>query len=748
METSRRCLLDLFINCNRGLIVGISAIYISSSLSATTVYAASYDCKLAKTKIEKFVCADAVLSKLDENLDKVYKARMKASVTPGVDRAAQRNWQKVTRERCPDRNCLLSVYRNRIWELHQRDAVVDFAASNAPKPAIVRGTDKGMSMYVVEWFDGGGNKLGKPLSVDGLLPGESFKASLLPGADTINDILVWLEPIGLPPGSNSRPIGMVVNRAKGIVGEKTVLSDQNGLIGYARAVRLKDHLAVVWTLVDRNANGKNNNKTAIYMRSFDFDLNPLEPSSTRLFVSKARVTSLGVAPTVDGIVIIWSEYDKKEISTFAWAFDKEGHSIGRTASLAKSRLGEKTNIYGLPVAHQDGTTCVWMSQRRNKNPMLYPKHLDRYAQPTGKDWVCRWRSNLTKNAKDALMEFETSTTRRRQDSAGLSTFKGGTSPVNFAKFYMWGPHKKLIGKSYPAITTVKMSSDQRWIVAGRRKGYVDIWDLTKSAPIRVIQAFPAENMVADIKFTSDNHHILVAAAHADTKKIRLADAKILGDIASDGYYRPGIGISENNQVFIHVGKSILRYDLEGGEYRNITDSLPVTNNTKLVRLSGDGQYVVRADHLGNVDFYQYIEHPDLDRWGIRKIRTVRRGSSATAREIVWRPAGGEIIVAWSDGIIVGYDPNTIQELYRIDSGLDRISIATMTNNGRFLAVIGKRGDGKYAIWKILRVDVPARTSMTIVSERYLHYMNAFLSSDGHFLAVYEMGGGQILELEK
>jgi uncharacterized protein len=42
------------------------------SVLATTANAASFDCKLAQAKIEKMICADSGLSKLDEQLSAAY----------------------------------------------------------------------------------------------------------------------------------------------------------------------------------------------------------------------------------------------------------------------------------------------------------------------------------------------------------------------------------------------------------------------------------------------------------------------------------------------------------------------------------------------------------------------------------------------------------------------------------------------------------------------------------------------------
>ena len=43
-------------------------------------HAASFDCKKARTSVEKHICSDANLSVLDEELAKVYKKVLKLSI--------------------------------------------------------------------------------------------------------------------------------------------------------------------------------------------------------------------------------------------------------------------------------------------------------------------------------------------------------------------------------------------------------------------------------------------------------------------------------------------------------------------------------------------------------------------------------------------------------------------------------------------------------------------------------------------
>jgi uncharacterized protein YecT (DUF1311 family) len=66
---------------------------------AVPVQAASFDCAKAGTKVEKLICADAELSKLDEEMAGLYREVLKASLKDPVLKQAQREWLNY-RETC------------------------------------------------------------------------------------------------------------------------------------------------------------------------------------------------------------------------------------------------------------------------------------------------------------------------------------------------------------------------------------------------------------------------------------------------------------------------------------------------------------------------------------------------------------------------------------------------------------------------------------------------------------------------
>lgn len=84
---------------------------------ALPAQAASFDCAKAATKVEKLVCGDAELSKLDEELNAAYKAALQDGKQSNSIKQGQKQWVKE-RNGCSDAGCLEMNYRNRIDELN------------------------------------------------------------------------------------------------------------------------------------------------------------------------------------------------------------------------------------------------------------------------------------------------------------------------------------------------------------------------------------------------------------------------------------------------------------------------------------------------------------------------------------------------------------------------------------------------------------------------------------------------------
>jgi uncharacterized protein YecT (DUF1311 family) len=90
-------------------------------LVAGQAQAASFDCAKASTKVEKLICADAGLSKLDEELAQAYRDGARRTAEPDRYKREQRTWLKQRESCLADETqapaCLKSKYTQRIQAL-------------------------------------------------------------------------------------------------------------------------------------------------------------------------------------------------------------------------------------------------------------------------------------------------------------------------------------------------------------------------------------------------------------------------------------------------------------------------------------------------------------------------------------------------------------------------------------------------------------------------------------------------------
>lgn len=94
-------------------------------LSVTIASAASFDCGRASTKVEKLICANAELSKLDDDMGKAYLQAMdrirKSNDQSGLRQRfvkSQRQWLKNERDVCQDAACVRTSYEGRLKEIN------------------------------------------------------------------------------------------------------------------------------------------------------------------------------------------------------------------------------------------------------------------------------------------------------------------------------------------------------------------------------------------------------------------------------------------------------------------------------------------------------------------------------------------------------------------------------------------------------------------------------------------------------
>ena len=88
-------------------------------LFSLNVHAVSFDCKKAFTSVEKEICSDSLLGKLDDALAQNYKYMLAANIGDGAKKdlkATQKKWL-TERNKCTNKTCLVNTYRQRVDEV-------------------------------------------------------------------------------------------------------------------------------------------------------------------------------------------------------------------------------------------------------------------------------------------------------------------------------------------------------------------------------------------------------------------------------------------------------------------------------------------------------------------------------------------------------------------------------------------------------------------------------------------------------
>lgn len=119
----------------RNFIAVILFAYMTANI--TEAAAASFDCTKAGTAIEKQICSDPLLSKLDDALGSNYSRMLAANIGDGAKkdlRSKQLDWLKM-RNKCQNKNCIVEAYLNRI------DGVCDYPVLTGVHPFCISSTE-------------------------------------------------------------------------------------------------------------------------------------------------------------------------------------------------------------------------------------------------------------------------------------------------------------------------------------------------------------------------------------------------------------------------------------------------------------------------------------------------------------------------------------------------------------------------------------------------------------------------------
>lgn len=83
--------------------------------------AASFDCAKAQSNVEKMICGDEALSRLDEEIAAIYKVIVQSETKGASIKKTQKQWLKE-RNSCNDASCIKTAYESRLLALKQARA--------------------------------------------------------------------------------------------------------------------------------------------------------------------------------------------------------------------------------------------------------------------------------------------------------------------------------------------------------------------------------------------------------------------------------------------------------------------------------------------------------------------------------------------------------------------------------------------------------------------------------------------------
>lgn len=95
------------------------AVVLSLFFVSSTVMATNFNCKKAHTSVEKIICANDFISRLDDKLASTYAEEMKQATKKEKAQLIkyQKHWLKFTRNRCEDAKCIRRAYWSRLSDV-------------------------------------------------------------------------------------------------------------------------------------------------------------------------------------------------------------------------------------------------------------------------------------------------------------------------------------------------------------------------------------------------------------------------------------------------------------------------------------------------------------------------------------------------------------------------------------------------------------------------------------------------------
>ena len=202
----------------------------SSSASQTTAPAPSatanspsFDCRKATTTVEKLICTNPELSKLDVSLAETYKEAV--SKAPSI-RDDQRSWN-VEKNKCTDTNCLKATYEDRISELTNFIVRHDRAALNQGQTSASASNDGGVRSGLDFLFKQGGywvdGESTAGQSCNAILARENFGTAYKRFSANQTEILIRIG--GQHPSKNDPSVASQINRNINVPSQYLVIQE-------------------------------------------------------------------------------------------------------------------------------------------------------------------------------------------------------------------------------------------------------------------------------------------------------------------------------------------------------------------------------------------------------------------------------------------------------------------------------------------------------------------------------------------
>lgn len=114
-KTRFKCQISFEVN-NRDEVTKILSAFTKGKKKDQT-FATSFDCKKAHNSVEKIICTNEDLAKLDNQLGAEIKKALETAESTIKVRDRQKAWIKEKRNVCKDRECLLEAYQKRLHDM-------------------------------------------------------------------------------------------------------------------------------------------------------------------------------------------------------------------------------------------------------------------------------------------------------------------------------------------------------------------------------------------------------------------------------------------------------------------------------------------------------------------------------------------------------------------------------------------------------------------------------------------------------